>query len=344
MSSWTNVPGPPPWPARVEQVQHGRLGRPATKRGRNRAARRSPPPASPRRLPVRAARRAARSSTGSPPRTRRATRRPGCRRRPAAAPRHACARPATRSRGPAAARPATRCSARAHRRWQAGAPATAARPTASAPAARRRRRAAMTSVCVGISEMMRVAGAGSATVRPASSTTTNGGRCAGSHRRPVACKAGHAGASAGRPAPRVPREPPAPSQRPWASGACQRRLLREVWSPRCRPSRRRLSGNGQQQKTRLPPGRTGRRQPPEAAPTPAPLPGRAVSSGTNGAGLLARGGAAHLPRPRLAAQWSIGRSTPVGCAPSGPLTVAGPRRSCTGLPEGPVRDLCRNGR
>jgi hypothetical protein len=39
---------------------------------------------------------------------------------------------------------------------------------------------------------------------------------------------------------------------------------------------------------------------------PGPLPGGIVISGTNRAGLLARGGATHLPRPRFAAQWSSG--------------------------------------
>jgi hypothetical protein len=60
--------------------------------------------------------------------------------------------------------------------------------------------------------------------------------------------------------------------------------------------------------------------------------------GTNGAGLLARGGAAHLPRPQRGPV--VCRTVHTGrMHPAGPLTVAGPRRSCTGLPEGPVRGM-----
>src|SRR5690606_20180247 len=64
-----------------------------------------------------------------------------------------------------------------------------------------------------------------------------------------------------------------------------------------------------------------------------------VHSGTNGAGLLARDSVARLPR---APKHPSGSSSEPGRPPhllaaAGSLTVAGPRRSCTGLPVGPVR-------
>jgi hypothetical protein len=113
--------------------------------------------------------------------------------------------------------------------------------------------------------------------------------------------------------------------------ACQRERRDEkrprpsCWSPqepRCR-----------QQKTR--PHRTGRSGDTfVSCSLPEPFPGK-VHPGTNEAGLLARGGASTFPGRSPVV---IRTSTPGDLSP-GPLTVAGPRRLHTGLPDGPVRGL-----